>query len=241
MALARSQITLVDILDGEQGPIGPRGASSIGLGMKVGYSAFSSPNDGEVYIHGYNDDGTPADVNGFIYYHGIKITVPKGMVNPNALIDAFLYVNPASPAIPLPCVYESTDGVFKTPAGVAIDSSYMLIGYMKNSGSEVTEYGGLYPYGRSQADVKKEVEANTPGQLGLDSSGSSLSVRSFDVFGVLQPTAGYLFIEGSRITIPSTSYTFTNAHGRGYVVYDEVAGVVRFVKLVATGTLVIFF
>ena len=54
------------------------------LGMKVNYSTFTSGNAGECYIHGYLDN-QPAEVNGYVYWNGIKRTVIKGMINPNAI------------------------------------------------------------------------------------------------------------------------------------------------------------
>lgn len=56
-----------------------------GLAMKINYSAFSTFNNGECYIHGFNEDNEPADVDGYIYYKGRKITVAKKMINPNTI------------------------------------------------------------------------------------------------------------------------------------------------------------
>jgi len=56
-----------------------------GLAMKINYSAFSTFNNGECYIHGFNEDNEPADVDGYIYYKGRKITVAKKMIDPNTI------------------------------------------------------------------------------------------------------------------------------------------------------------
>lgn len=58
---------------------------SLGLGMKVNYDIFSGANNGECYIHGYTD-GVAADVDGYVYWNGVKRTVPKKMLNPNAVV-----------------------------------------------------------------------------------------------------------------------------------------------------------
>lgn len=57
-----------------------------GLRWKVNYSAFSTSNQGELYLHGINaTTGEDADTDGWVYFNGKKITVPKGMINPNTM------------------------------------------------------------------------------------------------------------------------------------------------------------
>lgn len=57
-----------------------------GLGFKVNYSSFATAENGELYLHGYEtSQGTPADIDGWVLWNGAKITVPKGMVNPNTI------------------------------------------------------------------------------------------------------------------------------------------------------------
>lgn len=64
--------------------------STKGLGMKVNYSTFTQANTGELYMHGYNSSGDPADVNGFLIVNGTKLTILKEMINPNAAGDGFI-------------------------------------------------------------------------------------------------------------------------------------------------------
>lgn len=59
------------------------------LAMKVNYSSFSYANNGECYIHGFNENNEPADVNGYIYWKGRKITVAKTIINPDAICPYF--------------------------------------------------------------------------------------------------------------------------------------------------------
>lgn len=47
------------------------------VGCKNNYSGFTTPNNGELYIHGFSA-GVPADVDGQIYFNGAFKTVPKG-------------------------------------------------------------------------------------------------------------------------------------------------------------------
>lgn len=60
--------------------------STKGLGLKVNYSAFATTNAGELYVHGFDSNGNPADVDGYLIVNGEKMTVPKGQINPNSAI-----------------------------------------------------------------------------------------------------------------------------------------------------------
>lgn len=64
--------------------------STKGLSMKVNYSTFTQANTGELYMHGYNSSGDPADVNGFLIVNGTKLTILKEMINPNVAGDGFI-------------------------------------------------------------------------------------------------------------------------------------------------------
>ena len=69
-------------------------ANAYGLGWKVNASTFTNENNGECYYHGYSEDGTAADINGWVYWNGQQITIPKGCtVNPNSTMpfDAVIY------------------------------------------------------------------------------------------------------------------------------------------------------
>lgn len=65
--------------------------AALGLGMKINYSAFSTTDAGEMYLHGYTN-GEPADVDGFVYWKDVKRTVGKGMINPNSIVPYNRYI-----------------------------------------------------------------------------------------------------------------------------------------------------
>ena len=65
--------------------------AALGLGMKINYSAFSTADPGEVYLHGYTN-GEPADVDGYVYWKDKKRIVPKKMINPNAVVPYNRYI-----------------------------------------------------------------------------------------------------------------------------------------------------
>ena len=58
----------------------------ISLAAKVNYSAYDSPNDGEVYVHGLNSQKKAADIDGSCLWQDNKITLPRQMFNPNGLV-----------------------------------------------------------------------------------------------------------------------------------------------------------
>ena len=62
-----------------------------GLGMKVNFSSFTLVDPGEIYLHGFNPvTGVSEDIDGWVWWNGMKVTIPKGMINPND----FIYNNP---------------------------------------------------------------------------------------------------------------------------------------------------
>lgn len=54
------------------------------LGAKINFSEFSTYNEGEIYLHGYNANNVATDTNGSISFSGTTVTINKGMINPNA-------------------------------------------------------------------------------------------------------------------------------------------------------------
>ena len=47
------------------------------ISIKKNYSTFTTPNPGEVYIHGFDAAGDPADVNGFFVHNGQIVTIDR--------------------------------------------------------------------------------------------------------------------------------------------------------------------
>ena len=66
------------------------------LGVKKEYSNFTTSNEGEFYLHGYDSSNKPADVNGSCMWpqtiNGVQqlasTTLPKQMYNPNGKVPA---------------------------------------------------------------------------------------------------------------------------------------------------------
>lgn len=61
--------------------------------IKKNYSDFSTVNTGEMYIHGFNNAGNPADEDGYITYNGQKLIVPKQVVNTSVTASGYLFLD----------------------------------------------------------------------------------------------------------------------------------------------------
>ena len=55
-----------------------------GLGWKVNYSTLTTHNTGECCYYGYNRKNEPAEVNGWVYWNGERVSIPFGYwIKPN--------------------------------------------------------------------------------------------------------------------------------------------------------------
>jgi phage minor structural protein len=94
-----------------------------GLAMIMNANTFSTAgtNPGELYFHGFDENGNPADVDGYIIIDGIKQTIIKGMLNPNNQVDQG-YI-----------MYDTTDSLFYL---VMINSEEQWIRYNATPGAQ---------------------------------------------------------------------------------------------------------
>jgi len=96
----------------DKGEKGDRGFSSRTIAFRVNYSAFSTANDGEVYVCGYNANGAEADTYGYVIINGTTYYA-KGMLNSNCAMNGYMAIQKSgatssgSPATP---VYVFEDG-----------------------------------------------------------------------------------------------------------------------------------
>lgn len=126
------------------------------IGAKLNYSAFNTPNDGEAYIHGFNNSGVAADVNPSIMRNGALLTITKGMLNPNRVAKGYVIYRISSTipgdsnkyAIAKPngsntlswYVYSST-----TPGNYTLsDTDYLVIGTAYTSAAELMDYVDIW-------------------------------------------------------------------------------------------------
>jgi len=184
--ITRNQITIFAVHDGEQGPPGPegpqgpvgpegpqgetgppgpegpRGASAVGLGVKKNYSGFSQVGYGQIYIHGYDENGTPSDVNGFIYAENAKMQVQAGAVDPGTAMEGFLVVMQTT-MLPVACTYDYTNDYFimhdalNSLDGQAVpEQDSILIGTVAHDGTVVTDVQ-IYERARSMQQAREQV------------------------------------------------------------------------------------
>ena len=69
-------------------------ANAYGLGWRVNASSFTNTSNGECYYHGFATDGTAADIDGWVYWNGETVAIPRGYgINPNATMpfDTVIY------------------------------------------------------------------------------------------------------------------------------------------------------
>ena len=82
------------------------------LGAKINYSAFSTSNAGEIYLHGYNSSNKATDTDGSITWNGKTVTVTKGMINPDSTFpfntDVYIFLSGANGST----LGSSTKGMF---------------------------------------------------------------------------------------------------------------------------------
>ena len=61
--------------------------STRGLALKDGYSAYATTASGQIYFHGYDDRGNPADVDPYLVINGKNQVIRRGTLNPGAVFD----------------------------------------------------------------------------------------------------------------------------------------------------------
>ena len=61
-----------------------------GLGARKNKINFTTTNNGEFYVHGFDADGVAADVDGFIQYDGTNKTVTKGAIYTNGATSGWV-------------------------------------------------------------------------------------------------------------------------------------------------------
>lgn len=61
-----------------------------GIIIKPDYSSFTAAATNQMYIHGLDVSGKPADVNGYLNINGTKKTVTKGVLNPGITGEGYI-------------------------------------------------------------------------------------------------------------------------------------------------------
>lgn len=185
-----------------------------GIACKVNYESFITPNPGEIYTHGYDQSGLPADVDGYITYRGEILPVLKGIINPNAIVDGFLIVNRTTNVASIAKIENS---VFKTIGGTILASAdYAVFGRMKNSAAEVTDFATVEQDGKSFEEVINEVlyphvAAGTPAVNGAYVGSDKIGIFANSAWKTYQAVDGSLYGGNGGYTFGSDTFFYWNA------------------------------
>ena len=94
---------------GKTGATGNTGASSRTIAYRINYSAFTTANNGEMYVCGYNSEGVQADIPGYVIVNGTTHYI-KGIFNPNVPMNGYVAAEiggtNASPKTPFYVIYD---------------------------------------------------------------------------------------------------------------------------------------
>lgn len=166
---------------GLDGATGPRGATGPLLAIKANFSAYASANLGECYVHGYNVDGTPGDVNGLIQFGSTLYTVLKGMLNPN-VAGKYVIVLELSTGKIATARYNYSSNVFTTAgasealaSGLTVDdATYVIIGRYEADTGENIKSASLFPAAMTFAEYRTALFAE------IFFAGNGISQADFD-------------------------------------------------------------
>lgn len=129
-----------------------------GIGMKVNYSDFNTVNNGEIYFHGFDEDGNASDIDPFILINGQKTTLKKGMLNPNMVIEGYIMYDTTNDTWNIVKYDKATskwllyrEGV--TGTQITLSSAHYFLGYAILDGAENVQSAILYNSLRTYKDV----------------------------------------------------------------------------------------
>jgi hypothetical protein len=158
------------------------GVNAPGLGIKLNYSAFSTANSGEVYLHGFDIDGNAANVDGYVMYDGVRITVPRAYLDPNVAGSFYILLDKAGRNLwnsRSTALAQKNNGVWTwrfagTTGTVTIDSDILVIGSVVSAGTESISHGAVWTEALLPG-VVPETNATVGATFG-DSSGAGSNI-----------------------------------------------------------------
>ncbi len=135
-----------------------------GLGMKVNHSTFTGAEDGEIYLHGFNNQGVATDTDGWVMWNGAKVTITRGMINPNNICPfniPIYYVWQTSNSTLYLVFYNAVDKAWKycsrEPISVTGNwvwaNNHIVLGQFTMTGGETIDGAVLYQTPRHYTDV----------------------------------------------------------------------------------------
>lgn len=150
------------------------------LGLKINYSKFDTVSTGSLYLHGYDENGNPSDVNGSIYWNGVSQEITKKAISPSTTYSRDCYICVGVGSARLFIAYRSTTGWKKYMVGTIAsatdlslyDTNIALGQFKLDSSGKNIEYAYMY-----SAPVKLE---NAVGVSDIESRLSSAELKISD-------------------------------------------------------------
>lgn len=229
---ASTKILTPHPITGDKGDTGTPGDISIGLGYKINHTNLTSSNDGEIFAHGFNN-GVAADIDGWIYFQGIKYTVLKGYCNPGSVYNDFPYnayvavrKSPSSKIVAIR--FDCTTKTFKfidsenSFTGTVVENDWFIVGEFGMTNGEYISHAFLYPEGKSLQTIK-EKELLEKGELVIKWSSNSITIKSLD-------NRGFISYNNNRVYIPGIHKTFSKS-GNGVIIANISTGEIKFCRM----------
>ena len=219
-------------ITGDKGDLGPQGEISIGLGYKVNHTSLTSSNDGELFAHGFTN-GIADNVNGWVYFEGVRYTVLVGYLNPGSVYNTFPYsayigVRKSSPSKIVAIRFNNSTKTFKfidsenNYSDTVDESDWFIIGDFKMINSEMIAFANFYNEGKSLQSIKEE-ELLKDGKLVIDWSSKTINIKALN-------NQGFVSFNGSRIYLNAISKTFSQS-GEGIIIANLNTNEIKFCKL----------
>ena len=150
------------------------------LGLKINYSKFDTTKNGYLYLHGYDENGNPSDVNGSIYWNGVSQEITKKAISPSTTYSRDCYICVGVGSARLFIAYRTTTGWKKYMVGsiasatdLSLYDTNIALGQFKlDSSGKSIEYAYMY-----SAPVKLE---NAVGVSDIESRLSSAELKITD-------------------------------------------------------------
>lgn len=156
------------------------------VGCKINYTSWGNANPGEIYFHGFNAAGVAADVNGWVYFKGSKVTLPKDYVNTNAAGKGYIVYDSAQTFDDTKHygIIHWTAGAWKTLGGITItiNNTVFAFGTAYLSTSELVDEAAIWmsPVGiRELTDFNADVTGDHQADIALANLGEK-SLTSLD-------------------------------------------------------------
>lgn len=178
---------------GATGIPGAQGASSLGVGAKPDYSAFSTVGGGYVYIHGFTTEGVASDTNGFVYLDAAQLPVTKAAVYPGLCLQGLILL-PIAGGTPIAGIYRiSSDSFYTMASGVATglsEANYVAIGTIEMSSATDVEAVSFFPRAKRLSEIRSAFASR---YIGIAGAVPASGTKSVPLYSVVEASPSFTF------------------------------------------------